>query len=100
MSLIGLRPEVCHYVNYRTSGQMRMLDVRTDPASIKFRNENEVMEKTENPEDYYIHMIIQEKIKLYLEYVQKALFWYDIKLIIYSDQKKQNNILILKSLNV
>lgn len=48
MSLIGLRPEVCHYVNYWTLGQMRVLDVRlgtTDPASIKFRNENEVMEK-------------------------------------------------------
>ena len=63
---------------------MHVLDVRpgiTDPASIKFRNENELMEKAENPEDYYIHVIMQEKIKLYLEYVENASFWYDIKLI-------------------
>ena len=28
------------------------------------------MEKAEDPEDYYIHVIMQEKIKLYLEYVR------------------------------
>ena len=84
MSLVGPRPEVRHYVNYWTLEQMHVLDVRpgiTDPASIKFRNENELMEKTENPEDYYINVIMQEKIKLYLEYVENASFWYDIKLI-------------------
>ena len=61
-----------------------MLDVRpgiTDPASIKFRNENELMEQAEEPENYYINVIMQDKIKLYLEYVQNASFWYDIKLI-------------------
>lgn len=49
-----------------------MLDVRPDitaPASIKFRNENELMEQAEDPEMYYIEVIMQEKIKLYLEYV-------------------------------
>ena len=84
MSLVGPRPEVRHYVNYWTTEQMHVLDVRpgiTDPASIKFRNETELMEKTENPEDYYIHVIMQEKIKLYLEYVKHSSFWYDIKLI-------------------
>ena len=84
MSIVGPRPEVRHYVNYWTSEQMHVLDVRpgiTDPASIKFRNENELMEKAENPEDYYINVIMQEKIKLYLEYVENASFWYDIKLV-------------------
>ena len=84
MSLVGPRPEVRRYVDYWTSEQMHVLDVRpgiTDPASIKFRNENELMEKAENSESYYINVIMQEKIKLYLEYVQNASFWYDIKLI-------------------
>ena len=84
MSLVGPRPEVRHYVNNWTEEQMHVLDVRpgiTDPASIKFRNENELMEKAKDPEDYYINVIMQEKIKLYLEYVQNASFWYDIKLI-------------------
>ena len=84
MSLVGPRPEVRHYVDYWTSEQMRVLDVRpgiTDPASIKFRNENELMEKAEDPEKYYIEVIMQEKIKLYLEYVDKHSFLYDIGLI-------------------
>lgn len=84
MSLVGPRPEVRHYVNYWTQEQMHVLDVRpgiTDPASIKFRNENELMEKAEVPEDYYINVIMQEKIKLYLEYVENVSFFYDLKLI-------------------
>ena len=84
MSLVGPRPEVRHYVNYWTPEQMHVLDVRpgiTDPASIKFRNENELMEKAEDPEKYYIEVIMQEKIKLYLEYVEKHSFFYDLGLI-------------------
>ena len=84
MSLVGPRPEVRHYVNYWTEEQMHVLDVRpgiTDPASIKFRNENELLAQAEDPEKYYIEVIMQEKIKLYLEYVKKNSLWYDIKLI-------------------
>ena len=84
MSLVGPRPEVRHYVDYWTPEQMHVLDVRpgiTDPASIKFRNENELMEKADDPEKYYIEVIMQEKIKLYLEYVEKHNFLYDIGLI-------------------
>lgn len=84
MSLVGPRPEVRHYVYYWTPEQMHVLDVRpgiTDPASIKFRNENELMEKAEDPEKYYIEVIMQEKIRQYLEYVEKHSFWYDLGLI-------------------
>ena len=84
MSLVGPRPEVRHYVDYWTPEQMHVLDVRpgiTDPASIKFRNENELMEKAEDPEKYYIEVIMQEKIRLYLDYVNHHSFWGDICLI-------------------
>lgn len=84
MSLVGPRPEVRHYVDYWTEEQMHVLDVRpgiTDPASIKFRNENELMEQAKDPENYYINVIMQEKLKLYLEYVKHHSFWGDIKLI-------------------
>ena len=84
LSLVGPRPEVRHYVNYWTTEQMHVLDVRpgiTDPASIKFRNENELLEKAEDPEKYYIEVIMQEKIRLYLEYVKNASLGYDIQLI-------------------
>ena len=84
MSLVGPRPEVRHYVDYWTPEQMHVLDVKpgiTDPASIKFRNENDLMEQAEDPEKYYIEVIMQEKIKLYLEYVRNHSFWGDIALI-------------------
>ena len=84
MSLVGPRPEVRHYVDFWTPKQMHVLDVRpgiTDPASIKFRNENELMEKAEDPEKYYIEVIMQEKLELYLEYVSNHTFWGDIMLI-------------------
>ena len=84
MSLVGPRPEVRHYVNFWTPEQMHVLDVRpgiTDPASIKFLNENELLEKAEDPEKYYIEVIMQEKIRLYLEYVEKHNFFYDLALI-------------------
>lgn len=84
MSLVGPRPEVRHYVNYWTPEQMHVLDVRpgiTDPASIKFRNENELMEQADDPEDYYINVIMQEKLKLYLDYVEHHSFLGDIGLI-------------------
>lgn len=84
MSLVGPRPEVRHYVDYWTPEQMRILSVRpgiTDPASIKFRNENELMEKAEDPESFYIEVIMQEKLKLYLEYIENHTFFTDIVLI-------------------
>ena len=84
MSLVGPRPEVRHYVDYWTPEQMRVLDVRpgiTDPASIKFRNENELLEKAEDPERFYIDVIMQEKLKLYLEYVWNHSFLGDLGLI-------------------
>ena len=84
MSLVGPRPEVRHYVDYWTPEQMHVLDVRpgiTDPASIKFRNENELMERAEDPEKYYIEVIMQEKIRLYLEYVEMHSFLYDLGLV-------------------
>lgn len=84
MSIVGPRPEVRHYVDYWTEEQMHVLDVRpgiTDPASIKFRNENELIEQAEDPENYYINVIMQEKLKLYLEYVKHHSFLGDIKLI-------------------
>lgn len=84
MSLVGPRPEVRHYVDFWTPEQMHVLDVRpgiTDPASIKFRNENELMEQAVDPEKYYIDVIMQEKLKLYSEYVNNHSFVGDIGLI-------------------
>lgn len=84
MSLVGPRPEVRKYVDMYTEEQMRVLDVRpgiTDLASIRYRNENELLEKAENPDQFYVDVIMQDKLAINLEYVANHSFWYDIKLI-------------------
>lgn len=84
MSFVGPRPEVRHYVNYYTEEQMHVLDVRpgiTDLASIKYRNENELLEKAEDPERYYIDVIMQDKLRINLEYVESHSFFNDLKFI-------------------
>ena len=84
MSLVGPRPEVRKYVEMYTPEQMHVLDVRpgiTDLASIRYRNENEQLEKAEDPDKYYIEVIMQDKLRINLEYVKNHSFLYDIKLI-------------------
>ena len=84
MSLVGPRPEVRKYVDMYTPEQMRVLSVRpgiTDLASIRYRNENELLEQAENPDEYYEQDIMQDKLRINLEYVENHSFWNDIKLI-------------------
>ncbi len=84
MSFVGPRPEVRKYVELYTLEQMRVLDVRpgiTDSASIKYRNENEILAQQSDPEKYYIEVIMQDKLKINLEYIEKRSFFYDISLI-------------------
>ena len=84
MSLVGPRPEVRKYVDMYTPEQMHVLDVRpgvTSLASIRYRNENELLDKAEDPDQFYIDVVMQDKLAIDLEYVRNASFWYDIKLI-------------------
>lgn len=84
MSIVGPRPEVRKYVDLYTDEQIHVLDVRpgvTSLASIRYRNENELLEKADNPDQYYIDVIMPDKLAIDLEYVSKASLWYDIKLI-------------------
>jgi lipopolysaccharide/colanic/teichoic acid biosynthesis glycosyltransferase len=84
MSLVGPRPEVRKYVDMYTLEQRQVLNVRpgiTDLASIRYRNENEILEGVVNPEQYYIDVIMPDKLRINLEYVATHSFWNDIKLI-------------------
>lgn len=84
MSLVGPRPEVRKYVEMYTPEQQKVLSVRpgiTDLASICYRNENELLAQAKNPEEYYIHMIMPDKLRINLEYVRHSSFFYDLKLI-------------------
>lgn len=84
MSLVGPRPEVRKYVNMYSPEQMKVLSVRpgiTSLASIRYRNENEILAASENPDKCYIEQVMPDKLAIDLEYVSKANLWNDIKLI-------------------
>lgn len=84
MSFVGPRPEVRKYVDMYTERQLKVLDVRpgiTDLASIKYRNENDLLAATDNPEQYYIDVVMQDKLALNLQYIETRSFFGDIKLI-------------------
>lgn len=84
MSFVGPRPEVPHYVGMYSEYQRNVLRVRpgiTELASIVYRDENEVLGRSEDPEKTYIEEIMPKKIELNLQYIRKMSFWYDIKLI-------------------
>jgi len=73
MSLVGPRPEVKKYVDLYTQEQRKVLSVRpgiTDEASIAFRNENEMLALSSNPEQTYIDEIMPHKLKLNLAFIE------------------------------
>jgi len=80
MSLVGPRPEVFAYVERYSEKQREVLGLMpgiTDPASIIFRNENEILAQANNPEQTYVKEIMPEKLRINLEYSKEATLWSD-----------------------
>ena len=85
MSLVGPRPEVPRYVELYDEYEEQILLVQpgiTDYASIEFRNENEILGKSSNPEETYIEEIMPTKIELNMKYIKNISLVEDIKLIL------------------
>ena len=85
MSLVGPRPEVPQYVKLYNDDQRRVLEVKpgiTDLASIRYCDENEVLAEVDNPDEYYVNVIMPHKLKLNIEYIDKSNLLFDIKLIL------------------
>lgn len=85
MSLVGPRPEVPKYVALYNEEQRHVLEVRpgiTDMASLRYKDENDILGKVDNPEEYYINIIMRDKLNLNLEYIEKSNLFFDIYLII------------------
>lgn len=84
MSLVGPRPEVRKYVDMYSPEQLHVLDVRpgiTSLASLRYRNENEVLAMADDPDRAYVEQVMPDKLRIDLEYVEKASLWTDICLI-------------------
>lgn len=84
MSLVGPRPEVRKYVELYNQEQLKVLSVQpgiTDYASILYFNENELLGKSENPEETYINEIMPAKLNLNLKYINDYSISTDVKII-------------------
>lgn len=84
MSLVGPRPEVPKYVEMFRPQFAEVLSVRpgiTDLASVKYRDENEILGRADDPEAAYVNQVLPDKLALATEYVRRASFWFDVRLI-------------------
>ena len=84
MCLIGARPEVPEYVAVYDNAMMATLLLTpgiSGEASLRFKNENELLAKADDFEKCYIEQVLPEKMRINLEYLEKLSVWYDIKLL-------------------
>ncbi|HXS83346.1 MAG TPA: SDR family NAD(P)-dependent oxidoreductase [Methylomirabilota bacterium] len=85
MSLVGSRPEVPRYVDLYRAEYTEILKIRpgiTDPASIRYRDENQLLDRAEDAERDYVERILPEKLRLSRHYTRNASVGWDIQLVI------------------
>jgi len=85
MSLVGPRPEVPRYVQLYNEEQRKVLSVKpgiTDLASIRYRDENDLLGGVDNPEEFYINTIMPDKLALNLHYINRNNVFFDIYIIL------------------
>jgi lipopolysaccharide/colanic/teichoic acid biosynthesis glycosyltransferase len=84
MSIVGPRPEVKEYVDLYTDEQRKILSVKpgiTDYASLAYFHENELLAKSDNPQETYINEVMPEKIKLNEKYLSNPTLSEDLIII-------------------
>jgi lipopolysaccharide/colanic/teichoic acid biosynthesis glycosyltransferase len=85
MSLVGPRPEVPRYVqHYPPRLRERALAVRpgiTDPSSLAFIDEAELLARAADPEREYIEHILPRKLQAAADYAERATLWTDLQVI-------------------
>lgn len=87
MSLVGPRPDVPGYADKLEGDDRRMLLLKpgiTGPASLKYRNEEELLAEQEDPQKYNDEVLFPDKVRINIEYLDNWSFWHDIKIIIYT----------------
>jgi lipopolysaccharide/colanic/teichoic acid biosynthesis glycosyltransferase len=94
MSIVGPRPEVRKWVDTFSDRWKTIHQIRpgiTDPASIQYRNEEQLLATSDQPEKMYEYEILPKKLELYEDYIKKQSLINDFCLII-----KTLNIIITK----
>ena len=84
MSFVGPRPDVPGYADQLQEEDRRILQLRpgiTGPASIKYRNEEELLAQQDDPKWYNDNVIWPDKVRINLDYLNNWSFFGDIKMI-------------------
>lgn len=84
MSLVGPRPDIPGYADKLTGSNRITLSVRpgiTGPATIKYKNEEEILLNQSQPQYYNDNVIWPDKVKINKDYVENWSFLRDLKYI-------------------
>ena len=84
MSFVGPRPDVPGYADKLVGDDRDVLKLKpgiTGPASLKYRNEEELLSIVTNPEQYNVKIIYPDKVRLNLYYLHNYSFYKDIEMI-------------------
>lgn len=87
MSLVGPRPDVPGYADCLKGESREVLKLKpgiTGPASLKYRNEEELLAMVDDPKRYNDEVIFPDKVRINLNYLRNWSFWLDVKIIIYT----------------
>lgn len=85
MSFVGPRPDVPGYADQLQGEDRQILKLRpgiTGPATLKYRNEEELLASVSDPQQYNDEVIYPDKVRLNLYYLNHYSFWMDIRIII------------------
>ena len=85
MSFVGPRPDVAGYADKLEGNDRRMLTMKpglTGVASLKYRDEEDLLAAQPNPQEYNDKVIWPDKVRLNLLYMERQSLWLDIKVLI------------------
>lgn len=85
MSFVGPRPDVPGYADMLSGEDREILLLKpgiTGPASLKYRNEEELLAMTEDPIKYNNEVIFPDKVRINRAYFHNRSFLGDIKIIL------------------
>ena len=84
MSFVGPRPDVSGYADKLNGDDNIILSIKpgiTGPASLKYRNEEELLAEQADPEKYNREVLFPDKVRLNREYIDNYSFCKDMKYI-------------------
>lgn len=85
MSLVGPRPEVASLASRYTPEHRRVLELTpgiTQLASLHYRNESTLLSQADDPEQFYLDVILPDKVRVNLAYAERATVWSDVVVIL------------------